>query len=238
MDDVFPVANVLKGSAYYPASSMDGRPVKYLGGFCHSFVYADCNVSRDTLTEGLDTFKGYRLYHSRSILRENICSKAFQAVIPEPIDGDPKSLHIHPDFLPYTVWAIFDRLPEFDESHGPERFSLLFVGGEGAATFQSFYYSNECSPSAIVLIKCDAFTGNWTAFYDPRKILARSVIQNPYGIPSYLFCDHGQPPPWPWYSELKHTVISMLNYDGITHQRLHLWARGQDLRGGGVADLA
>ena len=44
-----PLAEMLHGSVFYPASAMDGRPVKYLAGFSHSFVYADCNVSREAL---------------------------------------------------------------------------------------------------------------------------------------------------------------------------------------------
>jgi hypothetical protein len=109
--------------------------------------------------------------------------------------------------------------------HGPERFSLLFVGGEGAATFQALYYSNQCAPSAIVLIKCDAFTGNWTQFFDPTRVFARSVIQNPHGTPKYLFfCDHSRTPPWPGYSTSQHTVT--MTYSGETYQRIRLWGRG------------
>lgn len=222
-NDHLPIFELLRGSVFYPASSMDGRPVKYLGGYCHSFVYADCNVSQETLAEYLDTFKGYRLYHSRTVKRDELCSREFQAILPGPSDGNPRNLHV--SIVPYALWAIYNRLPEFDESHGPERFSLLFVGGEGAATFQSLYYSNECAPSVIVLIKCDAFTGNWTSFYSPNTIFSRSVIQNPCGVPAYLFCERGPPPPWPWYSKLQNTVVSVLNYDGATHQRLHLWGK-------------
>src|SRR5689334_8112732 len=36
-----PLAAMLTDSLYYPASGLDGIPVKYLGGFVHSFVYAD-----------------------------------------------------------------------------------------------------------------------------------------------------------------------------------------------------
>jgi len=218
-NDRLPIADILQGSVFYPASAMDGRPVKYLAGFSYSFVYADCNVSQDVLIGNLDTFQGYRIYYSRSVTREELCFKSFQPILPEPTDGDPKRLHVRAGFSPYALWAVFERRPEFDEVHGPERFSLLFVGGEGVATFQSLYYSNQRAPSVITLIMCDAFTGNWTQFFDPKNILARSVMQNPYGTPDYMFCDYGQEPPWPWYSKLQHTVAS-------PYQRLRLWSRG------------
>ena len=47
--DALPIDEILRSSVFYPASAMDGRPVRYLAGFSHSFVYADCNVSRDVL---------------------------------------------------------------------------------------------------------------------------------------------------------------------------------------------
>lgn len=213
-----PIVDILQGSVFYPASAMDGRPVKYFGGFAHSFVYADCNVSEGALTRALDNFKGYRRYHFQSLTKEDLCFNSFQPILPEPIDGNPERLHIQADFSPYAVWVIYERSPEFDETHGPIRFSLLFVGGEGVATFQSLYFSNKCAPSVISLIRCDAFTGNWTQFFDPKKIFSRSVMQNPYGTPDYLFCDYGEDSPWPWYSKLEHTVAS-------ANQRLRLWGR-------------
>lgn len=222
-----PITDILQGSVFYPASSLDGRPVEYLGGSSHSFVYADCNISLEVLTQNLDTFKGYRVLFSRSVRKEELCFKPFQPILPIPSDGDPKYLHVAEDFVPYALWAVYERLTEFSEEHGPERFSLLFVGGEGAASFQALYYSNQCAPSTIVLIRCDAFTGNWTRFYDGERIFARSVLQNPQGAPEYLFfCNHSRTPPWPGYSKLLHTVISARDYGGGAHQRLRLWGRG------------
>ena len=142
IDGRLPIADILQGSVFYPASAMDGRPVKYLAGFSHSFVYADCNVSQDVLTGDLDTFKGYRICHSRSVTREELCFKSFQPILPESTDGDPRRQHVRADLSPYALWAVYDRRLEFDEVHGPERFSLLFVGGEGVETFQSLDYSN------------------------------------------------------------------------------------------------
>lgn len=37
---VFPFLKILENSLYYPASGIDGRPVQYLSGFVHSFIYA------------------------------------------------------------------------------------------------------------------------------------------------------------------------------------------------------
>jgi len=216
-----PIAEVLQGSVFYPASALDGRPVKYLGGFSHSFVYADWNVSQQSLTNNLDTFKGYRILYSRAIERFELCFKSVQPILPELSNGNQDRLRRETRVPPYAMWTIYERLTEFDEAHGPQRFSLLFIGGEGVETFQSLYLSNRCAPSVIALSRCDAFTGNWTQFFPHKGILARSVMLNPSGTPDYIFCDYRSKPesPWPWYSTLEHTVA-------VPYGRFRLWSRG------------
>jgi len=216
-----PITDILQGSVFYPASAMDGRPVKYLGGYSHSFVYADWNVSQSSLVNNIDTFKGYRMVNSRAVERSELCFNSHQMDLPELAYGDQNHQHGRVGVSPYAVWTIYERLPEFDEVHGPQRFSLLFVGGEGVETFQSLYFSNQCAPSIITLSRCDAFTGNWTQFFPHKGILARSVMQNPTGVPDYIFCDFRSTPesPWPWYSKLEHTVA-------VPYGRFRLWSRG------------
>jgi hypothetical protein len=144
-------------------------------------------------------------------------------MMPNASEGSAKEPTEHTDL--FAEWAIYERVDWLEESHGPKRFSLLYIGGEGAATFQALYYSNECAPSAIVLIKSDGFTGNWTSFRDPYRILAQSVMGNPAGQPEYLFIDSLVEPCWPWYPIKVSTIVSILDYDGRTHQRIVLWGK-------------
>jgi len=210
-----PITQVLQGSVFYPASAMDGRVVKYLGGYRHSFVYADWNISQEFLTENLDTFKGYR------ILQSELCFNSFQPDFPGLAYIHQNHQHGRDSVSPYAVWTIYERTPEFDEHHGPQRFSLLFIGGEGVEAFQSLYFANHCAPSVVTRSRCDAFAHNWTQFFPHEGILARSVMQNPAGTPDYIFCNFRQDPesPWPWYSKLEHTVA-------IPYGRFRLWSRG------------
>lgn len=216
-----PIVDILQGSVFYPASAMDGRPVKYLGGFSHSFVYADWDVCKRLLRSNLNTFKGYKIFHSRAIEKHELCFSSFQSRDSELTYGEKNQRHGRGRVMPYAFWTIYERLPEFNEAHGPQRFSLLFIGGEGVETFQSLYFSNQCAPSLIALSRCDAFTHNWTQFFAHRGIFARSVMQNPAGTPEYLFCRFGTKPesPWPLYSKLEHTVA-------VPYGRFRLWSRG------------
>ncbi len=208
LEDTIPIRQLLSGSVFYPACDLDGHPIKYLAGFSHSFVYADWDVSRQSLLASLDAFRGYRLLFSRFVAKEEYCFRShleipFRATpsFGEPND-DPRRMRFPRDFEPFAEWAVYERLSAFSKDHGPERFSLFFVGGEGVATFQDLYLSNNCTPSTLVLLRCDAFTGNWTNFLDPQRVLARSAMQNPAGSPEYLLVssDGKTPPWWAWFS--------------------------------------
>jgi len=60
-----PLSDLLQNSLYYPASRLDGDPVRYFAGFLHSFVYADSSISKEAITEDLyrrgHGFTGYRV---------------------------------------------------------------------------------------------------------------------------------------------------------------------------------
>jgi len=60
-----PLYDLLQNSLYYPASGLDGDPVRYFAGFIHSFVYADSSISKEAITEDLyrrgHGFTGYRV---------------------------------------------------------------------------------------------------------------------------------------------------------------------------------
>lgn len=54
---------------------------------------------------------------------------------------------------PFCHWFIMEREKDFDETHGPERFSLLYICGEGVATYLQLYNANNIVPIAIAVIQ-------------------------------------------------------------------------------------
>lgn len=221
----FPVNDILNHSVFYPACGFDGRPIKHLAGFRYSFVYVDCNVQLGELNHRINTFKGYELAFRKPLKLEQICSRPYAPVLPMPED-EVRNVPQCSEMV-FAEWMIYDRLPEFPETHGPERFSLLYVGGEGVETFQSLYFSNRCVPSVVVMIKCDGFSGNWTEFLNPSQIFARSVMTNPAGRPEYVLAENlDDLPTWPWYSELIATITSFSSNNNY-HQKLRLWRSGE-----------
>ena len=96
---------------------------------------------------------------------------------------------------PFALWAIFERHPDLDDFHGPQRFSLLHICGDGVATYEALYNSHRIQPAVLAIIRPGTGFGlNWTDFRDDRKILARIAFQNRGGKPRYLLqetCDNG-----------------------------------------------
>jgi hypothetical protein len=221
-----PIRDLLEGSVYYPACGFDGDPVKYLAGNFHSFVYVNSGVERNQLIDQLRTFCGYRVLTYRDVHPEELVPDGWSPEYPGPADGNPRSAQrwIRP---PFGIWAILQRDDDHGPEHGPERFSLLYIGGDGVATFQALYYGNRRSPAVVAVIQPGTgFGDNWTDFEDPKQIFGRSVLNNPHGHPEYLLYggwgdgEFYRRPCWPEY-QIRVTRQPL-------HGRLRLWKRGQD----------
>lgn len=221
-----PIRQLLTNSLYYPASGMDGDPVRYLVGFIHSFVYVDYmwgerNDVWKSLHDEHHGFKGYEIIFCRDVQESELSPHGWRPIPPNLHDGDPSK---YKDQIkkPFALWSIQERKPDFGDNHGPERFSFLYICGEGVATFQALYYGNECAPDVVAIIRSDGLgCSNWTSFRAPSQIFARSVLNNPTGKPRFLLCDGRKENPqassyWPEYSRLIH-------YWKVNDGELRLW---------------
>jgi hypothetical protein len=156
-------------------------------------------------------FRGYVLFDCRDVLERELTPQGWQPIPPElGRDGDPSR---HRDFIkkPFGIWSVHERMSDYDEEHGPDRFSLLYICADGAAAFQALYHGNRCAPKVLAIIQPGTgFGGNWTDFRDPDQILGRSVLQNPYGKPQYLLYGgwgrgyNESESCWPAYAQLIH----------------------------------
>lgn len=206
--------SLLDGSLYYPACGTDGHPVQYLAGHCHSFVYADYGYSLKDISGVLnqqDAFSGYRLQSARLLEQSEVnLAEAWETIRIDPqIDGEP-SRYKDRQVTPYAYWCIFERLPSYPEGHGPLRFSLLYLGMDGVATFQALYVKNRAAPSVVTIIQPgEGFGWNWTHFFDCKQVFSRTVTENPAGRPRFLLLggyqvkqDFQRHVVWPGYERL------------------------------------
>lgn len=200
----FPLPDVLRESAYYPACGIHGTPVKYLAGATHSFVYADYGVGLATAREQAEIgFKGYRLIGIAEVLQRQLTPNGWYPRI---------AALRNPTFLaqfdavarlgiletPFALWSIFERDEQLTEEHGPPRFSLLFIGGDGIATYDALYRNQLIAPEFLCLIQNSG--GNYTNFHDEDDLLACVVVDDARALPRYLVTDHagaGGASPWP-----------------------------------------
>ncbi len=190
LPDPIPIRDVLDGSLYYPSCALDGDPVRYLGGLVHSFVYVDYAVGRDAVLESLHDprreFRGYHIIGWRDVTEHELAPEGWTPQCPGPEDGVAVTSERSPE-APFAVWTVLERDADHDAAHGPDRFSLLYIGGEGVATFQALYGGNDCAPLVVAIIQPGhGFGLNWTNFEDPNMIFARSVRGNRAGRPRYL----------------------------------------------------
>lgn len=215
LPDPLPIDQVLAGSVYYPACGRDGDPVRYLGGAFTSFIYVDygltCAQVRESLRDPHHGFDGYAVIAQRMVCEHELAPHGWTPIPPLPGDGNMGRVPGNWIKTPFALWTVLERQADYGEDHGPERFSLLYVGGDGAATFQALYHSNGAHPEVVAVIQPGhAFGGNWTNFTNPDAIFARSVLQNRHGIPRYLLyggwgpADHYRASCWPSHRRLEH----------------------------------
>jgi len=187
--DPFPLMQLLDDSLYYPSSHFDGAVVKAYAYDFASFVYCDYGVTEDQLLAELQTFRGYNVLAHRPVREEELIPNGWTFDLPSrlranyadyPDCGKPSSAR----------WAVYERKPEYTDMHGPVRFSLLSVRGEGVATYQALYWSNQTTAKAVALVTpATGFGPEWTDFLNSGKVLGYVVTQNPHGRPDFIAKD-------------------------------------------------
>lgn len=206
----FPLDTLLTDSVYYPSSGLDGDPVQYLGKRFQSYLYVDYGVSREDLLQQLEErpFRGYEILANRSVTARELAPYGWRPSPPDREDEDPASRADVVIKTPYCQWIVFERTPDFEDDHGPSRFSLIYLSADGVAAYQALYWERELSPAVLAIIQPGAgFGGNYTRFDDRSSVLAKTVMDGPTKPPGELLfggtgdSEDYQSPCWPEYSE-------------------------------------
>ncbi len=215
----FPLQDILRDSLYYPASGLDGDPVKRLAGCVHSFVYVDIDLvgefNRDALARELERrefrdyegFKGYEIVDRREVTRKELFRyrhppTAVRDVLARQL-GEKWYRELPPrgEASFFCDWLVFERQARFGRRHGPSRFSFLVIRAEAVHTFLKLYMAESIAPEAVAVIQ----SGRPEIFEDPGGIFPQCVLSNPAGRPKILLLGGWGPPdpdgalPWPGY---------------------------------------
>lgn len=183
----FPLHDVLCHSLYYPSAGFDGDPVRHLAGNVLSFVYVDYGHRREELDAALASpgFSGYEIMARRDVTEQELTPCGWTPSFRASADGDPSQFIRIQE--PFCTWIVMQRSDGIPSTHGPTRFSLLYLCADGVAAFQALYVANGLFPQFVAVIQPgETFGHNWTDFQDQNKIFAQSVINNPAGVPKFL----------------------------------------------------
>ena len=186
--DYLPIADLLSESVYYPASNNHDDPIYAYAGFSHSFVYVDPHISREPRLQEL---KGYRIRYSRDVRKEELCFKPYHPMLPTANDGNLEMLRGMANLperagnngQPFALWQIYERNIGCEWA-GPLRISVLRITGEGIATYQALYFSNQVKPLLLFNLCCTCCT--WSIFEERNGFFNRVVLANPAGHPDYM----------------------------------------------------
>ena len=190
-------------TVYYPGSGDDGQPVKLcaLSRAAHAFIYVDQDVDWNTLSKYLTDpeqgFNGYVLAHHEKVTEKDLQPGGWIRHIEKDeaqgADGFQTSFT-----KPFAHFAVLDRQHE-DEEHGPRRFAILFIGGDGFASYDALYCQEDGTPPPfLAVIQDHGFGGNYDRF--DRGGLLERIARRTRVLPEFLLVADCSTP-WSRYTD-------------------------------------
>jgi len=157
---------------YYPGSETetDGHPVKLFGSThsSHCFVYADPKLMRAQIESVLEhprhRFKGYRTLHRLEIRESDLVPNGWT---PHITHSDvERALDLSKPVQLFGFLEVLEREEAFDDSHGPKRLAVLFLGADGIAAYDAlFCQKDSLSPPFALLLQDPGFiSSNYNRF--------------------------------------------------------------------------
>ena len=185
-----PLDSLLDNSVYYPASGYDGDLIRLFNKILtekgvNSFVYCDYESTEEKVISkaGLH-MRGYHLLAHRAVDVSELLGPNADSRYLLPVGRCQKARRGDGFFC---HWFIFERDCSFAESHGPERFSLMYICAEGVSAYELLYSSRGIAPKCVAIIQPgEGFGGNWTDFHKVGAPLYQALKRNPAGLPEMI----------------------------------------------------
>jgi len=202
------LSEFLSGSLFYPASGLDLDAIPLAGRAEERAIYCDYGIASEGLVKQLEALDarraGFRVDEIRPVELDALGMTPFDVQAPP----HPRARRVRAKVAvdPYAVWISLSCMST-DEGHA-RRVQILFIAGDGVATFDALYTRRGIAPAGIAIIQPGhGFGGNWTNFESETGPLAEAVLRNPAGTPSFLL--HGgiggasfyEAPCWSAYSQ-------------------------------------
>ncbi len=204
--------DVLKSPhVFYPGSGFDGQPIKLFNQshFVHLYIYVDYMITQDDIQENITKrgFKGYRLLGRTEASRQALLGSWLPPVI--EFSEKRKELFIHP-FTSVTYGEgqastpfygfldVYERLPDHDDTHGAERFAVLYLGEDAFVAFLGLYGTRQFNPKVLMVVD-HAFGGNYDRF--GQQGLLEKIARRRKIMVSFILC-WGHTSVWRGFEEI------------------------------------
>lgn len=175
---------------FYPGCGDDGHPVQFFNTerLASCFVYVDYLISEYKIKAALEKpsqaydgrFLGYHSVERIALKQKDLIPDGWVPHVTFP----KKPWYPTPLAKPFGFLEILERDADRDESHGAERLSILFLGGDGHASYDAlFCQTPQRTPYAVVL-QDHGFGGNYDRF--GQGGLLETIAINTQTFPEFL----------------------------------------------------
>ena len=192
-------------TVFYPGSGDDGQPVKLcaLSHAAHSFIYVDQAVDQDTLFERLDDrekgFHGYAIVHQESVTEDVLRPGGWTPHVSE--EEARNSTRFRNGFVEPFGWFVSLDRKGGGEDHGPRRLAILFIGGDGFASYDAHYCQADGTPALfLTVIQDHGFGRNYNRF--GQGGLLELIARRADVRPNFLLVGE-QSGPWTGYADTR-----------------------------------
>lgn len=192
---------------YYPGSGTDGQPVQLFASThsAHAFIYADYGVTEERIRSELhDARRGFRGYSILAIVQVSEAQLTPAGWQPHlgPMDAQRAQVRAlrFAGADPYAMVVVLQRNADLGDEHGPRRLAILFIGGDGVATYDALFCQARGRPPFALVLQDHGFGGNYTRF--GQRGLLQAVAQRADRYPEYLLCAHRNTEPWIGYAQI------------------------------------
>ena len=149
---------------YYPGAGFDGQPIHTFNGgnAAHLYIYVDYGVEKQMIESKLDSFKGYKVIGKHDIALNQLAPawRPHIRMTKELVEESRRCAKVSP----YCFMAVFERKEEFTSDHGAERFAVIFIGGDGIATYDALFANKNMVTPLAVILQEHGFGGNYASF--------------------------------------------------------------------------
>ena len=146
-------------TVYYPGSGNDGQPVKFcaLSRAAHTFVFVDRGVDRETIVKRLNDpkegFLGYEIDRQQELTEDILRPGGWTPHFSEK-DVANTDLPVRCLEESFGLFVVLKRT-DGDEDRGPRRVAIIFIGGEGIASYDALYCQNDDTPPPYLVVVQD-----------------------------------------------------------------------------------